>query len=145
MWQLSLLEQMKNLSFVECSSCILAIQHVPLCMQYSQWVTILHCHNHCKWCFLHTFINIIVCCHTHTQLQVSRVKRYDYSYVVCVGGERLLCFVMFMIEQIKCIKLNIFEDISIKLMVRLGIEKQTSEVVPKRPYRNNLLQVLASH
>ena len=32
MWQFSLLEQVKILSFVECSSCLLAIQHVPLPM-----------------------------------------------------------------------------------------------------------------
>ena len=32
MWQFSLLEQVEILSLVECSSCILAIQHVPLPM-----------------------------------------------------------------------------------------------------------------
>ena len=32
MWQFSLLEQVKILSLVECSSCLLVIQHVPLPM-----------------------------------------------------------------------------------------------------------------
>ena len=49
----------------------------------SQWVTILHCDTHCKQCFSHTFINIIVCITKNQREREKEINIYQRPKLSC--------------------------------------------------------------